>query len=180
MLRTPEQVRDEWLVVSSQAGSGDAICELLRRWHARLLEHARLLTRNDADAADAVQESLIAIAGYIRRLDDPALFWPWARRIVAHKCADLIRTRKRARSQASTAPPPPSEHHAASDSDDSIRIRLAIEMLPPEQRALIAMRYGRDMSVAQIAAAFGIPEGTVKSRLSKARHELQHTLERNI
>jgi DNA-directed RNA polymerase specialized sigma24 family protein len=97
MVRTREQIHDEWLIVSSQAGQADAVSELLQCWHARLLDHARLLMRNESDATDALQEALVAIARFIRRLDDPALFWPWARRILAHKCADLIRRNRRAR-----------------------------------------------------------------------------------
>jgi RNA polymerase sigma factor (sigma-70 family) len=181
MVRTREQIHDEWLIVSSQAGQAGALDELVCRWHARLLDQARLLMRNDADAADALQEALVAIARFIRRLDDPALFGPWARRILAHKCADLIRRRQRSRRLTDAAGnAQPSELDAgANDEQELARVRMAIDLLPIDRRALIVMRYGREMSTQHMAAALGIREGTVKSRLNHARHELKSILERN-
>lgn len=181
MTRTREQIHDEWLIVSSQAGQADALGELVRRWNGRLLEHARLLMRNDADAADALQEALVAIARFIRRLDDPALFGPWARRILAHKCADLIRQRQRSRrfTGATGDGRPPQGETAHTDDDELARVRIAIDLLPIDQRALIVMRYGREMTTEHMAAALGIREGTVKSRLNHARNELKSILERN-
>ncbi len=56
---------------------------------------------------------------------------------------------------------------------------MAIDLLPIDSRALIVMRYGREMSTEHMAAALGIREGTVKSRLNHARNELKTILERN-
>jgi RNA polymerase sigma-70 factor (ECF subfamily) len=181
MIRNREQVHDEWLIVCSQAGQADALSELVRRWHQRLLDHARLLMRNESDAADALQEALVAIARFIRRLDDPALFGPWARRILAHKCADLIRQRRRSRRLIdAVGSGPPSQREPEHIEDDELaRIRMAIDLLPIDSRALIVMRYGREMSTEHMAAALCIPEGTVKSRLNHARNELKSILERN-
>jgi len=181
MIRTRDQIHDEWLIVSSQAGHAGALSELVRRWHERLLDHARLLLRNDADAADALQEALVAIARFIRRLDDPALFGPWARRILAHKCADLIRRKRRSRrlNEAVGTKQPQQSEAPRSEPDETARVRMAIDLLPIDSRALIVMRYGREMSTEHMAAALGIREGTVKSRLNHARNELKSILERN-
>jgi RNA polymerase sigma-70 factor, ECF subfamily len=90
MIRTPDQIHDEWLVLRCQSGQVTALTELLQRWHERLLDYARHLLRDEADASDALQETFVAVARSIRRLDDPAHFGAWARRILAHKCADFI------------------------------------------------------------------------------------------
>jgi RNA polymerase sigma-70 factor, ECF subfamily len=137
--------------------------------------------RNDADAADALQEALVAIARFIRRLDDPALFGPWARRILAHKCADLIRQKRRSRRliEVTGSGQPNQSEAARTDHDDTARVRIAIDLLPIDSRALIVMRYGQEMSTQHMAEALCIPEGTVKSRLNHARNELRTILERN-
>jgi RNA polymerase sigma-70 factor (ECF subfamily) len=137
--------------------------------------------RNEADAGDALQEALIAIARFIRRLDDPALFGPWARRILAHKGADLIRQRQRSRRLTdSVGSGQPSIRAGERTNDDELaHVRLAIDLLPIDSRALIVMRYGREMSTEHMAATLGIREGTVKSRLNHARNELKSILERN-
>ncbi|MCI0676318.1 MAG: sigma-70 family RNA polymerase sigma factor, partial [Phycisphaerales bacterium] len=65
------------------------------------------------------------------------------------------------------------------DAEDIARVRLAIDQLSIEGRAILVMRYGRDMSTQTIAAALGIREGTVKSRLHHARNEVKSILERS-
>lgn len=182
MIRTRQQIHDEWLVLRCQSGQAQALTELLGRWHQRLFNHARKLVRNEADAADALQEALIAIARFIRRLEDPALFGPWAHRILAHKCADATRRRiQRRRFAQSAADRVQRDVRAESpaDAEDIARVRLAIDQLSIEGRAILVMRYGRDMSTQTIAAALGIREGTVKSRLHHARNEVKSILERS-
>jgi RNA polymerase sigma-70 factor (ECF subfamily) len=155
----------------------------LQRWQERLLDYARHLLRDEADASDALQETLVAVARFIRRLDDPSHFGAWARRILAHKCADSIRHRQRQRRLADNV----ADHQViiiavesiVSVDDDSTSIRMALDQLPIDSRALLVMRYGRDMSTSQMASVLSVREGTVKSRLHQARHELKSILERN-
>src|SRR5882724_5213511 len=91
-MQTPaDQVLDELLVLRFQDGDGEALNELVCRWQPRLLRHAWHLTRQLESAADATQESWLAIVRKIDRLRDPAAFRAWAYRIVTHKCADLTR-----------------------------------------------------------------------------------------
>ena len=187
MTRTVQHILDEWLVLRCQAGEAAALSELLSRWHRRLLEHARSLVRHDADAADATQDALMGIARSIHRLRDPSLFGPWACCIVAHKCADLIKRNQHARSVAAEAvslgPVQSGRSSSSSPADaaaeeDAARLRLAISLLPLASQAILLMRYARDMSTQQIAAALALREGTVKSRLHHARNELKSILER--
>jgi RNA polymerase sigma-70 factor (ECF subfamily) len=180
MTRTAESILDEWLVLRCQAGEPAALGELLMRWRDRLLHRARSLLRHDADAADAAQEAMIGIARSIQRLDDPALFGPWALRILANKCADLVQQRQRSRRAAAGASPElgATGHDASSDDHQVALLRLAIETLPPHVQALLIMRYSREMGTLEIAAALGIREGTVKSRLHHARNELKSTFDR--
>lgn len=190
MTRTRQQILDELLVLRCQSGEAGALSELLHRWHDRLLCGARRLLGESADAADALQEALITIARSIRQLDDPALFGPWARRILAHKCADAIRRKQRQRrlhanvsSQVEASSRPSMGGSAAGSvqpDDDLAAVRLAIDLLPIDRRALLVMRYSRDMTTQQIAAALQLPEGTVKSRLHSARNELKTILLKSI
>jgi RNA polymerase sigma-70 factor, ECF subfamily len=181
MSRTVQQIHDEWLVLRCQSGEAAALSELLSRWHDRLIAHARRLMRHDADAADAVQDAMVGIARSIHRLEDPALFGPWAFRIVAHKCADVIKRHQRSRIAAKKARECAAAGPGKPAAEGEIaRVRLAIEQLPLASQAILVMRYAREMETAHIAAALGIPEGTVKSRLHHARNELKSVLERNF
>jgi RNA polymerase sigma-70 factor (ECF subfamily) len=181
MTRTPDQIHDEWLVLRCQSGQIAALTELLQRWHERLLDYARHLLRDEADALDALQETLVSVGRFIRKLDDPAHFGAWARRILAHKCADSIRQRQRQRRLADNLADRAITQGDAltSGEDDALSIRMALDQLPIDSRALLVMRYGRDMSTSQMADVLHLREGTIKSRLHQARSELKSILERN-
>lgn len=74
---------------------------------------------------------------------------------------------------------PGEEENEAASADMRLDLRQALRRLPREQRVAIALLYGEDMSVAEIAAITGVPAGTVKSRLSAARQALRAFMEGN-
>lgn len=109
---------------------------------------------------------------------DTSAFAAWAYRITSRRCAKLIgrAVRERRTSEALRT----DEDHVAVPEPDTLRLRQAIETLPPDQRAAIALFYLEDMSVAEVAVALAVPAGTVKTRLMHARHKLRAALEGDI
>ncbi len=176
------RIHDEYLVVSSQAGSRAAFEELARRWMPRLVRYtARALGRN-AESPEAVreivQETWVAVVRGLRRLKDPAAFPAWIYAIAARKCADSIRAAvRRRRSNASTAA---SEQEPRVDDADawgrSRDLADAIAQLPETERSVVHLFYGEDLGIAEVAAVLGVPPGTVKSRLHHAREVLKRCL----
>jgi RNA polymerase sigma-70 factor, ECF subfamily len=82
-------------VSAAQAGDRDALDSLLRRHHERLWRLCRRMAGNDADAQDALQEAMIAIARGIRRFDGRAAFTTWSYRVATNACLDELRRRRR-------------------------------------------------------------------------------------
>lgn len=177
-MRSRDRVADEMLVLAAQAGRVDAFERLARRWHPRLLRHARRLT-GDVDAArDAVQDAWVSIARGLIRLHDPARFGAWALCITGRRCADWIARRRRVRPRTESldeARGVAAVEHASSGA--AARAREALRRLEPERRALMAMYYLEGLTVGEIATALDIPAGTVKSRLAAARGRLRAALE---
>ena len=103
MRRTADQIADELLVLGSQAGDTTAWRRLVERWQPKLFAQALRLAGTREGAADITQESWLAIVRSLRRLDDPARFRFWARRIVANKSADWVRQQQRQRKLMETA-----------------------------------------------------------------------------
>jgi RNA polymerase sigma-70 factor (ECF subfamily) len=175
--RTADAVLDEYLVVRCQLGDAQALGHLVRRWQHRIVRHAHHYTNDPEAAQDVAQESWMAIVRGLRSLRDPARFPAWALRIVANKSRDWVR-REGARRRAvgrvdADDPPAPDDARAAAVA----RVRAALSELEPGRRALLRSFYLEGMSVARIAEDLGIPEGTVKSRLSNARAALRARLE---
>ncbi len=184
MTRTPDQILDELLVLNAQDGDSDALQQLVTRWNARLLRHAWHLTHDRDTAADSVQEAWVDIVRSIKRLADPTAFRAWAFRIVSNKATDALRrsTRQaRLLEQAGSVSQNDAPDHESSRHEPIDRqalLRNSIRKLPADRRAILSMKYLDQMSINEIANAFGIPPGTVKSRLHHAREQLKQILER--
>ena len=149
--------------------SDDDIAELLV---SRTPEAHRLATwilRDPVAAEDAVQEAALAAWNgrkKLRHADNPT---GWFTTIVVNVCRDELRRRSRRQ----TLPAPVDS--MAGGSPDRLALRdeigRAIARLTADEQLVIGLRFGRDLTVPQIAAQTGIAEGTVKSRL---HHSLEH------
>jgi RNA polymerase sigma-70 factor, ECF subfamily len=179
--QTPERALDEYLVSSSQAGSIEALDGLARRWTPRLLRYASRVLGGSDDATEAardvVQETWVGAIRGLARLREPAQFPAWIYGIATRKCVDAIRANARrgrldAQAEAGDGGRPLTEL----TSEQQIDLATAIRGLPPIHRAAIHLFYREDLSVDEIAAALGIPAGTVKSRLHHAREALKRQL----
>jgi RNA polymerase sigma-70 factor, ECF subfamily len=167
----------------------------LRRHHDRWWRLCRRLLGNDADAGDALQEGLIALARGIRRYDGRAAFTTWAYRVVTNACLDEMRRRSRRPVPGTVAlfpdggsgevgpggPGGPGAPLAAfgpgpSGADPGIEavaarldVDAAVAHLPAEFRAAVVLRDLCDLDYAEIARVLDIPPGTVRSRIARGR-----------
>lgn len=188
---------DDELVVAARLGDRDALEVLLGRHHARLLVICRRVTGNAADAADACQEALIAIARGIGRFDGRAAFSTWSYRVAVNASLDELRRRRRrpallrgdhdggtdSSDGGHHAPFDPVDIHAELDLaalidrlGDGPTLEVGLAGLPEEFRLPVVLRDVADLDYAEIAAALGIPLGTVKSRIARGRAALAHAL----
>jgi RNA polymerase sigma-70 factor (ECF subfamily) len=142
---------------------------LLRRHYDRIYLLCWRMTGSDADALDAAQESLIAIARGLDRFDQRSSFSTWAYRVSTNACLDELRRRRRR-----PVPTEPVEAPAPRrDTTDAVATRLdvdaALAELPGDFRAAVVLRDLCDLSYDEIANALDIPPGTVRSRIARGR-----------
>ncbi len=180
MTRKTARLFDEYLAAAARLGDRGAFGRLAARWQPKLLAHAFRLMGDAEAARDVVQDAWTDVVVGLKRLDDASLFPAWAYRIVSRRAADAIRKRARARriATALVAEPPFTDRAAAriEAKAEAAPLARAIAGLPPEQRAAVALFYLEDFSVAEVAAATGVPAGTVKTRLMQARAKLRAAL----
>ena len=181
--QTPERVLDEYLVVLSQAGSTDALDRLAQRRTPRLQRYDARLLDGTGDgpetARDVVQDTWVGAIRGLRRLRDPAQFPAWIYGIATRKCADAIRAstrRRRLGVRTAAFDGTGGQGSRPMAADHRIDLATGIRGLPPEQRCVVHLFYGEDLSVEEIASALAIPAGTVKSRLHYAREALKSYL----
>lgn len=140
-----------------------------------LLRLAWFLTANRDDAQDLVQTALAKIYVSWRRVEASENIDAYARRVVLNAATDDHR--RRSRRQREHLSDTPQERADRSDVADEVasadRLRRLLAVLPSRQRAVIALRFGEDLSEAETAAALGINVGTVKSHTARALARLR-------
>jgi RNA polymerase sigma-70 factor (ECF subfamily) len=163
------------------ARSDAAIAAFVAEHYDRLLGLARIVCRDTADAADAVQTGLEQAWRKRSTLRDEALLRPWLDRIVAREALRV--SRKRSSWLGRLLSPQPDiawiepRDHRASEPPAYIALRAAFERLSPEQRAVVGLHFHLGYTVAETAAIVGAPEETVRSRLRIAKQRLRGELE---
>ena len=134
---------------------------------------------NDSDADDATQEALLSIVRKISSFKGDSKFSTWAYRIATNACLDLIRKRNRRPrlSFSETTESSYSSERSRPSMEDQISDRLLIEealrTLPDEFRIPLILRDQTGMSYQEVANVLSLPEGTVKSRIARARARLK-------
>ena len=163
-----EVALDIFQVGQAAAGDRRAFDLLYRRWHPRLLRLARRLTGHADQAQDVLQEAALTIARDIHKLQDPSKFSAWAYTIIRRRAADHINKAVRRRKSERTITTETTEM-----SEDDLALRQALLRLSDMDRLMLTLFYQDGFLGTEIAAALGIPLGTVKSRLFKARAHLK-------
>ncbi len=176
--------RDSILLARAAQGEIDAFDMLLRPRLPRIGRLALAILRNEADARDAVQEASVLAWRDLPTLRDRERFDPWLSQIVVNACRGLLRSQKRRRvreiavgdpAQATievgSRPAAGPERIAETEA-----VSLAFGRLNPDARALIALHYVEERPLSEIASILGIPVGTVKWRLFRARRMLDGAL----
>jgi RNA polymerase sigma-70 factor (ECF subfamily) len=177
-VKDDDQDRDDDLARRAAGGDRGALDTLLRRHTTLVHSVCRRILGNPADALDATQEALIAIATRVGTFDGRARFSTWAYRVATNAALDEARRRNRR--------PLPAEHlpdreRSLTESPDSavadrLDVDAALTQLTPEYRAAVALRDLVGMDYAEIAEVLGVPPGTVRSRISRGRAVLADLL----
>jgi RNA polymerase sigma-70 factor (ECF subfamily) len=170
-------------LASVQPRDDDRVAELLLAGVPEAHRLAAWVLRDPVGAEDAVQEALLK--AWSRRQTirfehgEPAR---WFMRIVLNVCRDELRRRRR--QPVTTVEParsiePPAEQSdesgwASADHED---LERAIDHLKADEQIVLGLRFGRDLTIPQIAAQTGLPEGTVKSRLHYALEHVRAGLD---
>ncbi|TBN52625.1 sigma-70 family RNA polymerase sigma factor [Hansschlegelia quercus] len=166
----------------ADARDKQAFAALFDHYAPRLVAFLERLGAEPALAEEVMQDTMTALW---RKADtfDPAKssVGTWLYRIARNRRIDLLR---RNRGQMvdidDTAPPvddAPQPDEEASSRERQGFIRRAMTMLPPEQMALVRLAFFEERSHSEIAAATGLPLGTVKSRIRLAFGRLRRSLE---
>ena len=154
-----------------------ALADLAGRHAASVYRIAHRVTGRGADAEEVRQAVFAAVwADRPAGVRDPGAY---LRKAAANAAANRVRAESRRRTRHRTRPrpdPPADPATAAEHADEAARLRAALSRLPPDDRALLALRFDGGLSFPRIADALAVPPTTARDRCRKALAALRTAL----
>lgn len=179
---------EKLLIQKAAAGDPAAFEELVLRYQTQVYSLALRMVGNETDAQDLAQEAFVRAWRALASFQFSSQFSTWLYRLTSNICIDFLRTQNKRKHISLTvlqdeeaqqwdmpdSKPSPEDHIIASQEREALA--SAISSLEPEYRQVLILRIVNDCSYQEISQIMGIREGTVKSRLSRAREQLRKKL----
>ena len=153
---------------------GDVLDELYNASYRRLVVQMYALCGDLSDAEDAVQEGFVAALRKHRQVATMENPEAWVRTSAMHHLHSRWRHAAVVRKYQPRVPGPQLPPEIG---PEYVAIVTALAQVDPDQREVVVLHHLADLGTAEIAGQLGIPEGTVKSRLSRARERLAGLLD---
>jgi RNA polymerase sigma-70 factor, ECF subfamily len=174
--KPPIEPDDAALVRQFQDGVDQAFMTLMGRHERRIYNLAYRMLGEAEDARDATQEAFLSCFRNLSSFRGESAFSTWLHRIAVNTCFDSLRRRRVTASLDATPIEPAPHPDHADQADTAVDVQRALLTVPPDFRAVLIMHEVQDMPVEDVAEVLGVPVGTVKSRLHRARVALARAL----
>ena len=158
-------------VRAAQKGDNNAFIRIVKEYEKTMYRIARAILKSDGQCADAIQETIMKAFQSIKSLREPAYFKTWLTRILVNECTNILRVESKVIPMEVLE-----ERPTRIDEYERLEIQDAIEYLEDELKILITLFYYEDIPLKEISILLNMPEGTVKSRLHRARIKLAESL----
>lgn len=154
----------EELIQRARQGDGEAFAQLIESQKQTMYKVARSYLHSDADAADAIGETVLACFEKLHQLRQPQYFRTWLIRILVRKCLDMLRHRGNCVPLEEVGEPCYEELGQA-----RAEFLTLLDSLDEKYRTVLLLYYGEGFRTAEIARILNLKEETVKTRLKRAR-----------
>lgn len=189
---TPAGECDSDLIDRYLAGSDEAFNRLVLRHQRRAINLAYRFLGNYEDACDVAQEAFVRVHQHLGRFKGDCSFKTWLYKIVLNLARNKYRWKKRRGDFGKVSidnPGGDNPNHPMEISDATLsvgrevrrkeiqrRIEESLNRLPKRYREILVLRHMEDLSYSDISKMLGCAEGTIKSRLHRARIEMRKLL----
>jgi len=180
-----ERIMDELLIRRAQGGDPEAFEQLMTPMEGLIWRVCWHYTGNREASEDCGQEAMVKIWRNLKGYRGDCTFESWVYRIAANCCLDYLRRKKRDRSESieplreqgfDPADPGAGTEDTVLAAEDQRRLREAIGQLPEDQREALVLTQLEGISYEEAASMMGTTEGTMKSRVNRAKAKLKEWL----
>lgn len=164
------------LVERCQKGDREAWRELYERTIERIYRLLQRMAGNDHDAFDLAQETYVRAFARMGQFDGRSSVTTWLYRIAVNEALQFLRREKRTQKHLKALPERPLRECHGDPSMVKIDVKDALELLAATDRAMLLLRYQEGLDYRSMAEVLGCAEGTIASRLNRARQRLRDLL----
>ncbi len=170
---------DGELIVLTLEGHPEAFATLVERYDRAVYHLAYRMLHHVEDARDATQEAFFKAFRSLRTFRTGSKFSTWIFAIAYHACCDRLARGKHdaGHELPERADPAMGPEQQAIALDEASRLRRAIEALPEKYRAVVTLFHLQGRQYEEIAVVLGLPMGTVKTHLFRAKEQLRRLLD---
>ncbi|MBY0756036.1 sigma-70 family RNA polymerase sigma factor [Clostridium sardiniense] len=165
--------KKERLVRKAKSGERDAFSELIRENKLSLYKVARGMLKRECDIEDAIQNTIMKAFEGISSLRNNSYFKTWLIRILINECNVILKSNKR---ESLTDVSEGFNELRHNDEYENLDVTNAVNMLEVDLREVIVLYYFEDFKQKDISEILGIKEGTVRTRLLRAKKKLKEIL----
>jgi RNA polymerase sigma-70 factor (ECF subfamily) len=171
-------IDESQLVPLAQKGDVASLERLLEDHYDYIFSICRKVIGNTEDANEATQEALISIVKNINSFKFSSKFSTWVYRIATNAALDEIRKKSRRPTTEFNEETVTTERKSSLEDEviDRIDVTTALQALPEEFRIVLVLRDQLGNSYDDIGELLGVPAGTVKSRIARARQKIKEEL----
>lgn len=162
------------LVEEAKLGNNEAFEQLIEENKLKMYKVAKSILKNEDDVCDAIQNALMSAYTNLNKLQNNQFFSTWLIRILINKSYDIANKNQRLYSNVTDIDEYNTNENLKSfDSYNSESlVENVLTKIDEDLKTITVLYYYNDYSVNEIAMILDIPEGTVKSRLSRARSKI--------
>ena len=162
------------LINEAKKGNTQAFVKLIEQYKIQMYKTAKAILKNEDDVCDAIQEALMSLYRNIDALKQEKYFKTWLIRITINKCYDIIE--KNSINENKVEKQQLYYEEKTNNFETNMDLERALSLIENDLRTVTILYYYNDISVKDIAEILGIPTGTVKSKLARARNKLYEIL----
>ena len=172
--------KEQDILRRAQQGDSEAFRQLVEAYQTQVYRLALRMCGADG-AADVTQDAFVAAWRTLPNFRSDCRFSTWLYRLTTNAAIDYLRREKRHRAAGDIAElelpdDAPTMQELSERAETQSRVRRALSRLSDEHRQVLLLRYMQELDYGEIAAALEVSEGTVKSRINRAKARLRELL----